>query len=60
MAKNSFVVEVTFNIMLETKLRFSFFFLTFSSLFSLIVYLVRFNTDNNHHFLNTEGEKNFE
>ena len=27
------------------------FFVTFVSLFSLIVYLVRFNTNNKHHFL---------
>ena len=28
------------------------FFLTFSSLFSLTVYLVRFNSNNQRHFLN--------
>ena len=37
------------NIMLENRLRFlSIFFLTFVSLLSWTVYLVRFNTDDKH------------
>ena len=37
--------------MLKIRLRFSYFFLTFISLFSLVVYLTMFNTNNERHFL---------
>ena len=47
--------------MLEIRLRFSlFFFLTFISLFSLILYLIRFNTNNERYFLNNGDRKEFE
>ena len=48
------------NITLEIRLRFSqYFFLIFISLFSSIVYLIRFNTNNKHHFLNNGETKEF-
>ena len=47
--KTIFCLSLNFlNIMLEIRLRF---FLTFISLFSLIVYLIRFDINNRHHFL---------
>ena len=47
------------NITLEIRLRFSeYFFLTFISLLFLILYLIRFNTNNKHHFLDN-GETIF-
>ena len=47
--KSFFCVSLNFlNIMLEIRLRF---FLTFISLFSLIVYLIMFNTNNKLYFL---------
>ena len=48
------------NITLEITLRFSsYFFLTFISLFSLIFYLIRFNTNSKRHFLNNGETKEF-
>ena len=38
---------------------FLILFLTFISLFSLILYLVRFNTKNKRHFLNNEDRQKF-
>ena len=35
------------------------FFLTFMSFFSLIIYLIRFNSNNNFHFLNNGDGKEF-
>ena len=40
---------------LQIRLVFSSYFFTFISLFSLIVYLVRFNTNNKHHFVTNTG-----
>ena len=39
---------------------FFFFFLTLISLFSLILHLIRFNCNNEHHFLNKWSRKEFE
>ena len=64
MPYNSFFSNKTFfwlslnflSIKLEIKLRFSYFFLNFISWFSLILYFIRFNTNNKCHFVNN-GEK---
>ena len=49
-----------FNIMLKIKLRFfKYFFLSFISLFYLILYLIRFKTNNKNHFLSNWGRKEF-
>ena len=59
--KTIFCLSLSFlNIMLEIKLRvFLLFFLTFISLFSLILYLIRVNTINKSHFLKNGGRKEF-
>ena len=48
------------SIMLEIRLRFSwYFFLNFLYLFSLILYLIRFITNNKRHFLNNGDRHEF-
>ena len=49
------------NIMLEIRLRFlKYFFLTSFSLFSLILYLIRFSTKNKRYFLQNGDRKEFQ
>ena len=49
------------NIMLEIRLRFlKYFFLTSFSLFSLILYLISFNTKNKRYFLQNGDRKEFQ
>ena len=57
--KPFFCLSLSFlNIMLGIRLRFSeYFFLTFIPQFSLILYLIRFNTNNKRHFLNNGETK---
>ena len=49
------------NIMLEIRRRFlKYFFLTSFSLFSLILYLISFNTKNKRYFLQNGDRKEFQ